>query len=221
MKRFEAVIFDMDGVLVDSEPRHEEAFRDVFEEMGLGQTHGIEFERYYGQSDRVLWMDFIAKHRPKQTLDELVVWKERVFFEMLSRDEPIFESVPGLVSKLSERYPLAVASGSYHTVIDRVLALKNLRQYFRAIVSAQDVQRGKPAPDIFFLAAELLGVKAERCCVIEDSVAGVAGARAAGMQVIGITNSVPAGSLRLATKIVSSYAEIERLLLGEGEREVV
>lgn len=221
MKRFEAVIFDMDGVLVDSEPRHEQAFRDVFDEMGLGATHGIEFERYYGQSDRVLWMDFISKHRPKQTLDELVVWKERVFFEMLSRDEPIFESVPGLLSKLSERYPLAVASGSYHTVIDRVLALKNLRQYFRAIVSAQDVKRGKPAPDIFLLAAELLGVKAERCCVIEDSVAGVEGARAAGMQVIGITNSVPAGKLRWATKIVSSYEEIERLLLGESESEVV
>jgi beta-phosphoglucomutase-like phosphatase (HAD superfamily) len=70
-KRFDAVIFDMDGVIVDSEPRHERAFLEVFQEMGLGENHGIDFASYLGRSDEALWIDFVAKHRPKQSLQEL------------------------------------------------------------------------------------------------------------------------------------------------------
>jgi beta-phosphoglucomutase-like phosphatase (HAD superfamily) len=99
-------------------------------------------------------------------------------------------------------------------VIDQVLALEPLGRYFKVKVSSEDVARGKPAPDIFLRAAEFLGVAPETCCVVEDSVAGVAGGRAAGMQVIGITNSLPAAALEAATQVVSDYAEIERLLLG-------
>jgi HAD superfamily hydrolase (TIGR01509 family) len=213
MKHVEAIIFDMDGVIVDSEPCHERAFREIFHEMGYGETHGMDFESYLGRSDRALWLDFIEKHKPPQSLDELAEWKQRRFLEMIKRDQPIFESLPQLVEKLSRRYKLAVASGSFHPVIDEVLAMKELRQFFSAVVSVQDVARGKPAPDVFLRAAQLLEVRPQGCCVIEDAAAGVEAALAAEMSVIAITNSLMADKLSRATRIVQSYDEIERLLL--------
>jgi beta-phosphoglucomutase len=213
MKPFSAVIFDMDGVIVNSEPYHERAFLDIFEIMGYGKTHGFHFPDYYGRSDKTLWEDFIVKHQPKQTLAELLAWKQKYFLEILQRDAPLFETLPELVARLAAKYPLAVASGSQHPVIDAVLAMKNLRQHFQAVVSSTDVRWGKPAPDIFLHTAQLLKVPAAECCVIEDSVAGVEAALAAGMQVIGITNSFPAEKLTRATHVVRTYAEIEQLLL--------
>ncbi len=215
MHNFSAIIFDMDGVIVDSEPYHERAFREIFAEMGYGDSHGVHFPDYYGRSDVALWRDFVAKHSPPQPFDELVEWKQRHFLKILKADEPIFESLPELVAKLAERYKLAVASGSMHPVIDEVLAMRNLRRHFPVVVSVQDVARGKPAPDVFLRAAELLGVSPAECCVIEDSVAGVQAARAAGMSVIGITNSFAREALvhAGATHVVGTYEEIEKLLL--------
>src|SRR5262249_479093 len=159
-----------------------------------------------------LWLDFIARNKPPQTLEQLIELKQTRFLNILRQDQPLFEGLPELVRKLSVRYRLAVASGSWHPVIDAVLAIKDFRQFFSAVVSSQDVAHEKPAPDIFLRAAELVGVAPESCCVIEDSVAGVQGARAAGMKVIAITNSLPAERLGEADQVVGSYAEIERLL---------
>ncbi len=212
LKPFKAVIFDMDGVIVDSEPRHERAFHEVWEAMGYRDRHGINFQDYYGRSDRALWLDFIDKHQPPQTLEELTAWKQNRLIEILRAEQPIFDGLPEVVQKCAARWPLAVASGSLHVVIDEVLAMKNLRQHFSAIVSVQDVANGKPAPDVFLRAAELLGHAAEDCVVLEDSAAGVTAARAANMQVIGITNTLPRERLGHATAVVATYPEIEDLL---------
>ena len=212
MNRFQAIIFDMDGVIVDSEPLHERAFRDVFHELGCGQTHGMNFATYYGRSDEALWRDFIAKHRPIQSLPELLAWKRNRFLTLLRAEQPLFEGLPELVEKLATRFALAVASGSPHSVIDGVLELRDLRRFFPVVVSAQDVAHEKPAPDIFLRAADLLRVPPAEACVIEDSAAGVRAARAAGMRVIAITNTLAAAQLTEATHVVSTYTEIEALL---------
>jgi len=212
-RQFEAVIFDMDGVIVDSEPLHERAFRQVFEEIGYGATHGTDFPSYFGKSDLVLWKDFIAQHRPPQPLEELLALKEERFVELLRREEPVFQKVPELLEQLAPRYPLALASGSRHQTIRVVLELRDLRRHFRVVVSSEDVAHGKPAPDIFLRTAGLLDVSPAACCVIEDSQAGVTAARAAGMTAIGITNSLPAGKLAHAHHVVASYEEIGRMLL--------
>ena len=211
-RKYQAIIFDMDGVIVDSEPRHERAFREIFNEMGYAE-HGIHFPDYYGRSDRAVWTDFIAKHKPKQPLEELTEWKQRRFLELIRQDKPIFPGLSELVEALSREYPLAVASGSLHAVIEEVLALRELKRFFEAVVSVQDVARPKPSPDVFLRAAELLGVTPVGCCVIEDSAAGVEAAIAAGMSVIAITNSLPVEKLMRANHVVSSYQEIENLLL--------
>ncbi len=208
-----AIIFDLDGVIVDSEPLHEQAYREVFAELGYGESHGIDFTRYYGKSDQALWEDFVAKHEPKQPFAELFALKQGRFLDILRRERPIFRGLPELVERLAARYKLAVASGSSHPVIETALSLQNLRRFFPVVVSALDVPRGKPAPDIFLRVAELLGVASAACCVIEDADVGVEGALAAGMSVIAITNTLPVEKLAKATRVVSSYGEIERLLL--------
>lgn len=213
MQTFSAVIFDMDGVIVDSEPLHERAFLDIFAEMGYGANHDINFTEYYGKSDRALWLDFMAKHQPPQPLDELLGWKQGRFLQILKERRPIFPGMAGLLDKLSGRYKLGLASGSLHAVIDVVLEMGDLRRFFPVIVSVQDVAHGKPAPDVFLRVADLLGVHAEACCVIEDSAAGVQAARSAGMTVIAITNTLPADGLADADHVVATYEEIETLLL--------
>ncbi len=213
MKPFAAIIFDMDGVIVNSEPRHERAFLEVFDELGYGDRHGIHFASYIGRSDRVLWQDFVARHRPPQPIEQLLAAKQNRLIEILRREQPIFEGLPDLLARLARRYQLAVASGSNHPVIDEVLAMKQLRRFFPVVVSTQDVGRTKPAPDVFLHAAKLLRVEPAQCCVIEDSAAGVTAARAAGMDVIAITNSLPREQLAEATQVVDTYEEIERLLL--------
>jgi HAD superfamily hydrolase (TIGR01509 family) len=213
MKQYEAIIFDMDGVIVDSEPRHETAYREMFAELGYGENHGVNFDDWIGRTDKALLEDFIARHKPVHTLQTLSDWKKDRFLEILRREEPIFEDLPQLVERLASRYRMAVASGSVHPVIDAVLALKNLRQHFEFTVSASDVAHGKPAPDIFLRAAEILGVAPEKCCVIEDSPPGVQAGRAAKMDVIAITNSVPREKLAGATWIVEDYEAIDELLL--------
>ena len=208
-----AIIFDMDGVIVDSEPLHKRAFLEVFDELGLRDAHGLDFTAYYGRSDEAVWHDFLALHQPAVTRDQLLIRKRERFLRLLRAEEPLFDGLLELLDPLHARYPLAIASGSGHPVIDGVLALRGLRRYFQAVVSAQDVPAEKPAPDVFLRAAQLLGISPDCCCVIEDSAAGVEGARLAGMTVIGITNSLPADRLRAAHHVVSSYPEILHLLL--------
>lgn len=213
MTPFKAIIFDMDGVIVDSEPRHERSFLEIFHELGLRENHGINFSDYYGTSDQTVWIDFIEKHKPTHSLAELTDRKQRRFLEIIKREQPIFPGLPALVEKLSLQYKLAVASGSAHRVIDGVLAINDLRRFFPVVVSSQDVDHGKPAPDIFLRAAELLQVDPSTCCVIEDASTGVEAASAAGMSVIAITNTLPQEKLNNATHVVHNYEEIKRLLL--------
>jgi HAD superfamily hydrolase (TIGR01509 family) len=212
MKGLRAVIFDMDGVIVDSEPHHERAFLEVMRALGYAGTHGLRFADYVGRSDRQLWQDFVAKNKPKQAVEELAAMKRARLLELIRREQPVFNGLPGLIEKLATRYVLAVASGSEREIVEEVLRMANLGPFFTAVVTDTEVPHGKPAPDIFLRAAEQLGLPPADCCVIEDSRPGVAAALAAGMRVIAITNTHRAEELSDATYIVRSYEEIGRML---------
>ncbi len=211
---YQAVIFDMDGVIVDSEPRHERAFHAVVEEIGYAGRHRLRFEEYVGRTDRVLWEDFVQAHQPPYSLEELLAMKRRKVLEILRLERPIFHGLPELLADVSRLVPLALASGSERPVVDEVLALGGLEAFFRVSVSGSDITEGKPAPDIFLTTARLLEIEPRDCVVIEDSRPGVAAARAAGMRVIAITNTLPAEALREATLVVSGYEQLRHVLLG-------
>lgn len=210
--RLRAVIFDMDGVIVDSEPRHERAFLEVVNAIGFGGRHGLLFAEYVGRSDQELWVDFVARNKPSQSLNELLAMKRERVIEILRREAPLFAGLPKLVAELAGRYRLGLASGSERAVVEEVLALDGLRSFFAAVVSGSDIERGKPEPDIFLKAAHLLGISPGECCVVEDSKPGIAAGLAAGMKVIAITNTHPAEELASATCVVNTYEEIGRLL---------
>ena len=139
--------------------------------------------------------------------------RERVL-EILRADEPLFVGLPELVEKLAARYKLGLASGSEPLVVQQVLKFGDLRRFFSIVTTASEVKHGKPAPDVFLRVAERLEVAPHECGVIEDSKPGVTAALAAGMRVIAITNTHSAEELNNATRVVCSYEEIAKILLG-------
>lgn len=215
--RKRAVIFDMDGVIVDSEPLHEQALLQVVEKLGYGANHGVQYENWVGRSDLEIWREFCARHKPAETVEQLLALKRERLMEILRREQPFFEGLPNLIEWLAQRYRLAVASGSDRPVVEGVLEMGGLRPFFSSVVTCEDVQRGKPEPDSFLLAADLLEVHPGECYVIEDSKPGVAAGLAAGMDVIAITNSHPAEELAHATFVVKTYEELQNLLQEECE----
>jgi HAD superfamily hydrolase (TIGR01509 family) len=209
-----AVIFDMDGVIVDSEPCHERAFREVLRQIGCGDAGAWRYAEFIGRSDQDLFAAFQLALQPAQSISELLALKRREVIEIIRRERPLYPGLPALVEKLAARYSLAVASGSERPVVEEVLRLGGLGRFFPVVVADSETARGKPAPDIFLRAAELLGVAPSECWAVEDSKPGVAAGLAAGMKVIAITNTHPAEELSEATHVVETYPELEAVLMG-------
>ena len=181
-----ALIFDMDGVIVDSNPVHTESWRQFNSRYGVETTDAM-IERMYGRRNDEIVRDFFGPELSAKELAARGRAKEALFREMIAdRIEEIL--VPGLRTFLEELrdLPMAVASNAEPENVDFLLDRAGLRRYFRAVVHGGLVRRPKPYPDIYFLAAQLLGVPARDCVVFEDSPSGAAAAAAAGMEVIGI-----------------------------------
>lgn len=209
-----AVIFDLDGVIADTEPLHQQAFRRLLDELGLREVWLEDWHRYIGTADRPVMIELTRGYTGPLSLEELLDRKAGHFLDLVREREPLYPPIPDLVTDMARRYTLAVASGSMRVAIAGVLGLRGLRQHFRTTLSVQDVGRGKPAPDLFLRASEAIGISPAECVVIEDSNPGVTAARAAGMRVIAITNTTPAERLAAADAVVTDYTEVRRLLLG-------
>ena len=209
-----AIIFDMDGVIVDSEPLHKESFLQIWKELGYENNHGIHFPDFYGTSDRTVWKAFIDKHQPKMHIDELILLRKQRLIKLLRDKKPIFDGVLPLIQHLASYCPIGLATGSVHHIIDEILKMDELRQYFRCIISSEDVSMPKPSPDIFLLASKKLNVEPKYCCVIEDTINGIKAGKAAGMIVIAITNTFSIDQLYKsgADLVCQSYTEISKNL---------
>lgn len=208
-----AVIFDFNGIIVDDEPIHFELFQKVFAEEGINLTKEAYYARYLGFDDRGAFSFGYHEHNQPLSHDKLMELIERkaVYYQEAIRNHvAIFPGVKTLIMKLAESLPLAVASGALRNEIETILTTAGLIDYFKAIVSAEDVERGKPEPDIFLKALAALNgqngnpILASDCVVIEDSKEGIKGARRAGMKCLAVTNSHPAELLNEANAVVKS-----------------
>jgi beta-phosphoglucomutase len=218
----QAVIFDFNGIIVDDEPIHFRLFQKVLGEEGIVLTEEAYYARYLGFDDRGA---FTTAFRESQRLlddaelDELIARKAVYYQNAIRSQVTIFPGVVNLVAALAEHVPLAVASGALRHEIKTILATAGLLDRFRAIVSAEDVERGKPEPDIFLKALAALNHPSEEplqpasCVVIEDSKEGIRGARRAGMKCLAVTNSHPAELLGEANVIVKSLEDVSLELL--------
>ena len=180
---FEAVIFDMDGVLVNSEPFYVEVEQKNFRQLGLFISEK-EHQTYQGTATNRMWQLIKEKHEVDQSVEELVKMTNTLvtpYFQSLEKIDPM-PGVEKLIIKLKEKeMPLALASSSYPDVIEIILQKTRLKNYFEVVVDSQTAGSSKPEPDIFLLAANKLGIPPKKCMVIEDSTNGIAAAKSAGM----------------------------------------
>ncbi|ADU70359.1 fructose-1-phosphate/6-phosphogluconate phosphatase [Pantoea sp. At-9b] len=182
--QYDALIFDMDGTILDSEPTHRKAWHQVLSRYGFA----IDDEKMVGFNGAPTWQlaQFIieqnnASHDPHQLAAE----KTQVFKAMLLegvRPLPLME----VVKAYHGRRPMAVGTGSEHSLAEALLKQLGVYHLFTAVVGADDVQRHKPQPDTFLRCAELMGVAPARCVVFEDADFGVQAAKAAGMDVVDV-----------------------------------
>jgi len=183
------VIFDMDGVLVDSEPLHFEMERRLFREVGIDLPIE-EHEQYAGLTPKRMWTEIRQAYGLPQSVDKLTALEIGRKTEFL--EDRTLEASPGieqLILRLHEAgYRTSVASSSPHQLIRLFLNRAGLIDHFDYLVSGEDVVEGKPEPDIYLLAARKNDVPPERCLAIEDSQRGVRAAQAAGMRCIGYRN---------------------------------
>ena len=216
-----AVIFDMDGVICDSEPLHMRAFQKVLSEQGISLLDQEYYDKYLAFDDRGFFQAaFKEKGRELDpgTLGKLLDNKARYFDSEMKEHLVIYPGAESLVKKLSATYPCAIASGARRLEIEFVLRKANLRGLFTAVVSADDVSQGKPHPESFQKALKGLNdfrlsgspeMKPSEVVVIEDSKHGLNAAKAAGMKGVGVTTSYKAEELKShADAVVGSLTNI-------------
>jgi HAD superfamily hydrolase (TIGR01509 family) len=206
----DAVVFDLDGLLLDTEELWDEARRQIAEERG-GRWREDAQRAMMGMSSPE-WSRYMhdvigVPDPPERISDEVVERME----ELYRRRLPLVDGAIEAVRRIGEHWPLAIASSSNRPLIDLFLELTGTRALFQATVSSEEVARGKPAPDVYLEAAARLGVAPERCAAIEDSENGIRSAAAAGMSVVAIPNRVfspSAEALSQADIVLGSLAEL-------------
>ena len=209
-----AVVFDLDGVLVDSEQLWDRARRELVEERG-GVWHEDATRAMMGMSSpewsRYLHDELQVDLEPAEISAAVVAKLEQLYREQL----PLLSGARAAVLALAQRWPLGLASSANREVIDLVLELAELEDSFAATVSSEEVPRGKPAPDVYLEAARRLGVAPMDCAAVEDSTNGLRAAAAAGMRIIALPNRAfpPAeDALQLADVVIGSLDELRPTL---------
>ena len=194
-----AVIFDMDGVLVDSGAHHRQAWRALLDELGLAPV-GPEFWRLTIGRPSVEAVPLLLGRATSRAEAHRLAERKQDHYRRLARGgPPLVRGIVAFVDELAaRRVPRAVATSASRYDADRLLGETGLRERFDAVVTAEDVRRGKPDPEVYLLAAHRLGVAPERCLVFEDAVVGVQAARSAGMRAIGVSTAHTEIELRAA-----------------------
>ena len=207
----QAIVFDFDGVIADSEPLHLKAFQRALAEEGMTLGDDEYFNRYLGYDD-VGVFEALARDRGlawnARHVTELVARKGIKLQALISRGEVLFAGVPAFIRAAAAEVPVAIASGALRHEIVQVLEAAALNQCFATIVAAGDTPESKPSPAPYLLAVERLQARAaerlepHRCVAIEDSVWGLESARQAGLRCVGVTTSYAAVELHGAELVV-------------------
>ena len=211
-----AIVFDFDGVLVDSEPLHLRAYQEVLEPIGLSLPREKYYASYLGYDDAGVFRAVAeARDWPLDDgqLGALIEEKCRVFDQLLGGGDIMYPGAAECIARLAAEWPLGIASGAARPEIEAALRGRGLDRHFRFIVAAGETPAGKPAPDPYRKAVTLHGAAAETCVAIEDSRWGIESAKGAGMWCIGITHTYPVTELLDADAIVTSLAELTPQLI--------
>lgn len=211
-----AFIFDMDGVIIDSEPIHARAKLAVLEEYGVKlENPRAELEAFVGRSAKDFWQTMKARYPDilKPEWYVLAARKQEIYMGIMASDKTIkpIEGVVDLLQQIRDKgYRIALGTSSVRIRAESVLRQLGVIDFFEEIATSDEVERAKPAPDIYLKAAEKLGLEPKDCNVVEDAAAGVRAAKAAGMYCIAIINpSSGVQDLSAADEIVKKYEDIK------------
>lgn len=213
-----AVIFDFDGVITDSEILHLRAFNQVLAQHNIEITEEVYYKDYLGFTDRDCFESVAGKNNlglDSAQIANLIKQKNVIFDELAGNEATIFEGVPEFLQMLTDnKIRRAICSGALLIDIQPILEKSQLGPFFEEIVSAEQIEKGKPDPEGFLLALKKLNegiqnsIAANECVVIEDSHWGLEAAIAAGMHTVAITNTYDAEQLTMAEKIVERFSEL-------------
>jgi HAD superfamily hydrolase (TIGR01509 family) len=211
-----AVIFDFDGVLVNSEPLHFRSLRECLMDFGVAIDEEEYLRHYLAYDDRgALRLAFERHGVPfdRARLQAAAQTKARIFRQLMP-EIPFFPGARELVRALAGELPLAIASGAQREEIEAILEAGGVRDAFKAVVGAGDVRSSKPHPEPYLAAVSGLarwatGLQPEACLAFEDSMPGIAAARAAGMKVIGVSNTYPPAKLSAADRVVDTLSGLD------------
>ncbi len=220
-----AVVFDFDGIIVDSEPLHYRAFQKVLEPLGAGFSWAEYTDKYMGFDDRDAFREVFRVSGlalSEQKLAEVIALKASLFHDVASEGVSSYPGVIELIKTISGSIPLAICSGALHSDILPVLEMLSIQDCFDCIVAADDVSASKPDPASYMLAINKLqllfpdnAITPASSVAIEDTPAGISSAKGAGLWVLSVTNSYPAEELALADMIVESLAEVTPAVLSQ------
>jgi beta-phosphoglucomutase len=203
-----AVIFDVDGVLVDSYQAHFASWRRLYGELGRDYSEAA-FAADFGRTSRDILRRTLGPETTDKQIQSLDRRKEALFREILRANFPAMDGAVELIEALmASGFAIAVGSSGPPENIALTLEKLGCAEHVAAIVTGADVQRGKPDPQVFQLAAERLGLPAASCAVVEDAVHGIEAANRAGMTSIALTGTMPRGQLAAADLIVDSLREL-------------
>jgi beta-phosphoglucomutase len=218
-----ALIFDFDGVIVDSEKLHLKAMQKALGEVGIELTDEAYVTRYLGLDDKKCFKT-VGRDQgnllDEETISGIVDRKTALYSEW--KDEvPIVAGASEFVRWAAERYHLAIGSGSFRHEIEYALHRAGIRDQIQVIVSAEDIGSSKPAPDCYLEVLRRLNlvvhegetkIEGPECVVIEDALHGITAARAAGMRCVGVTSTLPASELKTADWVVGAFSEMYDLV---------
>lgn len=200
----------MDGVIIDSEPLHWDANKQIFAQLGI-PIQDVPYSNYIGVSNEDMWQDLKNLFNLSHSIEELVKRQKEETLKYFKKTsyKPIDGVVELLIELKNNYFKVGLASSSPEVLIEEVLTSLDIKKYFDAYASADHVPRGKPKPDLFIYTAGLLQVTPRECVVIEDSKQGVKAAKAAGMKCIGFANPNSMNQdLSQADIIVKSFKDI-------------
>lgn len=215
-----AVIFDLDGTLVDTEPIHFAAFNQVLRADGVEIDRDEYFSRLIGVNDHDCFATVLREHRKdasEEQLAHLIARKTRVYQAMIAERDLLYPGAEKFVRDCATRFPLMIASGTLRAEAEAILRRARLREFFLDIIAAEDVEHGKPAPDGFIAALGRIGfilrqrdpVQPDECLVIEDTPAGIEAGHAAGMRVLALCHLRPPTDLAAADVVRASISELD------------
>lgn len=203
-----AVIFDVDGVIVDTAAHHFQAFVEFSEEANYTITEE-QFRTTFGWHNTDIFPYLYGRAVSPEEVARLGARKEAIYREAIRGKVAALPGVSELLRGLKDAgFRLAVGSSTPRANVHLVLDELKLRELFEAIVAGEDVTRGKPDPQVFLLGAERLAIPPERCVVVEDAIAGVEAALSAGMKALAVTTNHPREALSRAHRVVDSLAEV-------------